>query len=169
MIITDYLCQLSTNKIRFNFYNEVKWNLTQLTTRRVVACCRSAVSAWWLKRGKPCLRHLHVLCTAFPGGLPVCLAFGSFFSFFYPHFSSPFIFPLINQCVRCLVYSIANDCNPKSNFRWHGFQSPVLQIQNLGLFWRRNWPALCFCLITLNSLLSPPSPLPLVSPPSFQG
>ena len=23
MIITDYLCQLSTNKIRFNFYNEV--------------------------------------------------------------------------------------------------------------------------------------------------
>ena len=45
MIVTDYLCQLSTNKIRFRFYNEVKWNLTQLTTRRAVACCRSAVSA----------------------------------------------------------------------------------------------------------------------------
>ena len=62
-------CQLSTNEIRFRFYNEVKWNLTQLTTRRAVACCRSAVSAWWLKRGKPCLHHLHVLRTAFPGGL----------------------------------------------------------------------------------------------------
>ena len=45
MIVTDYICQLSTNKIRFRFYNEVKWNLTQLTTRRVVACFRSAVSA----------------------------------------------------------------------------------------------------------------------------
>ena len=44
MIVTDYLCQLSTNKIRFKFYNEVKWNLTQLTTRRAVACCRSASS-----------------------------------------------------------------------------------------------------------------------------
>ena len=96
-------CQLSTNKIRFRFYNEVKWNLTQLTTRREVACCRSAVSAWWLKRGQPCLHHLHVLSTAFPGGLPLCLAFWSFFSFFYPHFSSPFIFPPINQWVRCLV------------------------------------------------------------------
>ena len=45
MIVTDYICQLWTNKIRFRFYNEVKWNLTQLTTRRAVACCRSAVSA----------------------------------------------------------------------------------------------------------------------------
>ena len=45
MIVTDYICQLWTNKIRFRFYNEVKWNLTQLTTRRVVACCRSAVNA----------------------------------------------------------------------------------------------------------------------------
>ena len=45
MIVTDYICQLRTNKIRFRFYNEVKWNLTQLTTRRVVACCRSAVNA----------------------------------------------------------------------------------------------------------------------------
>ena len=45
MIVTDCICQLSTNKIRFRFYNAVKWNLTQLTTRRVVACCRSAVNA----------------------------------------------------------------------------------------------------------------------------
>ena len=36
-------------------------------------------------------------------GLSLRLAFGSFFSFFYPHPSSPFIFPLINQCDRCLV------------------------------------------------------------------
>ena len=72
-----------------------------LTTRRAVACCRSAVSAWWL--GQPCLHHLHVICTAFPGGLSLRLAFGSFFSFFYPHPSSPFIFPVINQCDMCLV------------------------------------------------------------------
>ena len=45
MIVTDCICQLSTNKIRFRYYNEVKWNLTQLATRRVVACCQSAVSA----------------------------------------------------------------------------------------------------------------------------
>ena len=45
MFVTDYLCQLSTNKIRFRFYNEIEWNLTQLTTRRAVACCRSAGSA----------------------------------------------------------------------------------------------------------------------------
>ena len=61
-------------------------------------------SVRWLKRGKPCLHHLHVLCTAFPGGLSLRLAFGSFFSFFYPHPSPPpFIFPLMNQCDRCLV------------------------------------------------------------------
>ena len=60
-------------------------------------------SVRWLKRGQPCLHHLHVLRTAFPGGLSLRLAFGSFFSFFYPHPSSPFIFPLINQCDRCLV------------------------------------------------------------------
>ena len=103
MIVTDYFWQLSTNNIRFRFYNEVKWNLTQLTRRRAVACCRSAVSAWWLKRGKPCLHHLHVLCTAFPGGLSLRLPIKSFFSFFYPHPSSSLIFPLINQSGRCLV------------------------------------------------------------------
>ena len=107
MIVTDYICQLSTNKIRFRFYNEVKRNLTQLTTRRAVACCRSAVSAWWLKRGQPCLHHLHVLCTAFPGGLSLHLAFGSFFLSFYPHPSPLSFFPLINQCDRCLVSSVS--------------------------------------------------------------
>ena len=91
MIIIDYLCQLSTKKIRFRFYKEVKWNLTQLTTRRAVACCRSAVNMWWLTRGQPCLHHLHVLRTAFPGGLSFRLAFGSFFLFFYP-IPPPFYF-----------------------------------------------------------------------------
>ena len=57
-------------------------------------------SVRWFKRGQPCLHHLHVLSTAFPGGQSLRLAFGSFF---YPHASSPFIFPVINQCVRCLV------------------------------------------------------------------
>ena len=44
---------------------------------------------------------LYVLSTPFPGGLSLHLAFGSFFSFFYPHPSSPFLFPLINQCDMC--------------------------------------------------------------------
>ena len=43
------------------------------------------------------------ISTAFPGGLSLRLAFGSFFSFFYPHPSSPFLFPLINQCDMCLA------------------------------------------------------------------
>ena len=60
-------------------------------------------SVRWLKRGQPCLHHLNVICTAFHGGLSLLLAFGSFFSFFYPHPSSPFIFPLINHFDRCLV------------------------------------------------------------------
>ena len=35
--------------------------------------------------------------------LSLHLAFGSFFSFFYPHPSPLFIFPLINECDRGLV------------------------------------------------------------------
>ena len=95
----------SCREIRFvsGFINEVKWNLTQLTTRRAVTCCRSVVSAWWLKRCQPCLHHLHVLSAAFHGGPSLRLAFGSFFLFFYPHPSSPFLFPLINQCDMCLA------------------------------------------------------------------
>ena len=44
-------------------------------------------SVIWLKRGQPCLHHLHVLSTVFswrPSSL--CLAFGSVF---YPHPSPP--------------------------------------------------------------------------------
>ena len=46
-------------------------------------------SVRWLKRGQPCLHHLHVLHTAFPGGLSFRLAFGSFFK---PLPSSPALF-----------------------------------------------------------------------------
>ena len=67
---------------------------------------------------------------------------------------------------------LANDCNPKSKFRWQGIRSPVPKIQNLRLFWWWNWPALCFCLITVNSLLSPPlsnKPPVCRNPSPFQG
>ena len=52
--------------------------------------------------GQPCLHHLHVLVTAFPGDHSLRLAFGSFY---YPHPSppSPLFFPLINHCDWCLV------------------------------------------------------------------
>ena len=63
------------------------------------------------------------------------------------------------------IWNLDNDCNPKSKFHWQGIHSPVPEIQNLRLFWRRNWPALCFCLITV-SLRSRPKKerarLPLV-------
>ena len=39
----------------------------------------------------------------FPAASLFVLAFGSFFLFFYPHPSSPFLFPLINQCDKCLA------------------------------------------------------------------
>ena len=39
----------------------------------------------------------------FPAASLFVLAFGSFFLFFYPHPSSPFLFPLINQCDMCLA------------------------------------------------------------------
>ena len=39
----------------------------------------SQQSVRWLKHGQPCLHHLHVLSTAFPGGHSLRLALGSFF------------------------------------------------------------------------------------------
>ena len=43
------------------------------------------------------------LVQRFPAASLFVLAFGSFFLFFYPHPSSPFLFPLINQCDKCLA------------------------------------------------------------------
>ena len=85
MIVTDYLCQLSTNKTRFRFYNEVKWNLTQLTTRRAVACCRSVVSAVaqaWLAllASSPCASY--------------SVSWRPLFSFAFGSFFNPHPFPL---------------------------------------------------------------------------
>ena len=77
--------------------NKVKWSLTELTTRSASVGQRSVR---WLKRGQPCLHHLHVLGIAFPSGHSLFLVF---VSFFYPHCSPPLFFPLINQCDRCLV------------------------------------------------------------------
>ena len=48
----------------------------------------------WLKRGQPCLHHFLVLSTAFSGGhsfTPI------------PPPPPSYIFPLINQCDKCLV------------------------------------------------------------------
>ena len=76
-------------------FNVVKWNLTQLTTRS------AGVDQWsarWVKRGQPCLHHLHVLSITFPDGHSLRLAFGSFF---YPHPTH-----WINQCDRCLSRSV---------------------------------------------------------------
>ena len=66
--------------------NEVKWNLTQLTTRSASVGQRSMRS---LMRGQPCFYHLHLLGTAFPSGHSLRLVFGSFF---YPHCSPPLFF-----------------------------------------------------------------------------
>ena len=53
-------------------------------------------SVFWLKHSQPCLHHLHVLSKAFFWRLALGLLF-------YPHPFHPCIFPLINQCDRCLV------------------------------------------------------------------
>ena len=92
------------------------------------------------------------------------------------------VVPFSRRCLRSLlsfgirnptqgIWNLANDCNPKSKFRWQGIRGPVPEIQNLRLFWQRNWPALCFCFITVNSLLSSPSlSRPASSnPPPFSG
>ena len=55
------------------------WRSSQLVAQaRVVG----QLSVGCLKRGQPCLHQLHVLSTAFSGGLYLHLAFRSFF---YPH------------------------------------------------------------------------------------
>ena len=57
-------------------------------------------SVVWLKHGQPCLHHLHVLSTVFSWR-----PFSSFslWIILLPSSLPHFIFPLINQCDRCLV------------------------------------------------------------------
>ena len=61
----------------------------------------SQQSVRWLKHGQPCLHHLHVLSTAFPGGHSLRLAFGSFC--YPPSLLPSHFFPPINQCDRSSV------------------------------------------------------------------
>ena len=78
------------------FY-EVKWNLTQLTTRSTISCWWSVVrlGSW---SGQPCLHQLHVLSTPFPGVTRFIYPLDHIFT----QHTLPFTLPLINQCDRCL-------------------------------------------------------------------
>jgi len=80
---------------------------------------RGQQSVVWLKRSLPCLNPLHVLSTRFSCSHSLCLAFGSFF---YPHSSPPppFIFPLTNQCDRCLVSLVWGPMAGGHRFASHG-------------------------------------------------
>ena len=64
---------------------------------------RDQRSVAWLKRGQPCLHHLHVLSTVFPWR-PVC-SFSLWIIILPPSLPSPppRILPLLNQCDECLV------------------------------------------------------------------
>ena len=61
---------------------------------------RGQRSVVWLKRGQPCLHHLHVLSTVFSWR-----PFSSFslWIILLPPSLPPFILPLLNQCDGCLV------------------------------------------------------------------
>ena len=61
---------------------------------------RGQRSVFWLKRGQPCLHHLHVLSTVFSWR-----PFSSFslWIILLPPSLPPLILPLLNQCDRCLV------------------------------------------------------------------
>ena len=89
-------------------------------------CERGQRSVVWLKRGQPCLHHLHVLGTVFSWSHSLCLAFGSFF---YPHPSPPLILPLLNQCDRCLVPLAGRFMTGGRGFASHG-----------GVTLSRGWP-----------------------------
>ena len=63
---------------------------------------RGQWSVVWLKRGQPCLHHLHVLSTVF---LVAAILFASslWIILFPPSLPPPLILPLLNQCDGCLV------------------------------------------------------------------
>ena len=63
---------------------------------------RDQRSVAWLKRGQPCLHHLHVLSTVFPWR-PVS-SFSLWIIILPPSLPPPpRILPLLNQCDECLV------------------------------------------------------------------
>ena len=66
--------------------NKVKWSLAELTTRSASVGQRSVR---WLKRGQPCLHHLHLLGIAFPSGHSLFLVF---VFILLPPLLTPFIF-----------------------------------------------------------------------------
>ena len=63
-------------------------------------CGHGQQSVVWLKRGQPCLHHLHVLSTVFSWR-----PFSSFslWIILLPPSLPPLILPLLNQCDGCLV------------------------------------------------------------------
>ena len=73
-----------------HYYKDVKWNLTQWTKKSAILCCQSVLSAVPL-----CAYSYSVSWKPLP-----------LFSLWTIHFSPslpPFIFPLINECDRCLL------------------------------------------------------------------
>ena len=79
------------------FLNEVKFNTVNKDERG-----RGQRSVVWLKRSQPCLHHLHVLITTF-SWWPLS-SFSLWIILSPPPTPPPFIFPLINQCDRYLVW-----------------------------------------------------------------
>ena len=62
---------------------------------------RGQRSVLWLKSGQPCLHRLHVLSTTF-SWRPLS-SFSLWIILLRPSLPPPLIFPLIDQCDRCLV------------------------------------------------------------------
>ena len=81
-----------SSKIRLN-----KYLFNRVNNKK---CGRAQRSVVWLKRGQPCLHHLHVLSTVFSWQ-----PFSSFSLWIILLLTSlpPFILSLLNQCDRCLV------------------------------------------------------------------
>ena len=62
------------------------------------------VGQWSMRGGSSAVSLVCIIFMCFAQRfLAASFAFGSFFLFFYPHPSFPFLFPLINQCDKCLA------------------------------------------------------------------
>ena len=78
-------------------------------------CCQRSVV--WLKRGQPCLHHLHVLSTVF-SWQPFSL-FSLWIILLTPSLP-PFILPMLNQCDRCLFPLVWGLMDGERGFASHG-------------------------------------------------